>query len=111
MKSVKLWREILHSHCITKGVVAYNAGDGALLEACILTNIPAVGFCMTQKHGAELEDRLTRQLHYYLKVMPKRIRTMYLIFLIMPFFISTSYKQICPNRRYPSDGLPDCGRF
>ena len=63
MKSAVLWSEILYGLCVDR-VVAFTAGDGLLLEACLMAQIPALGFCFTQKHADGLFARLVRR---YLK--------------------------------------------
>ena len=59
-KTVALWMEFLRGMCFER-VVAFLAADLTLLEACMLLNLPVLGFCFTKVHLNQARERLTRR--------------------------------------------------
>ena len=59
-KTVALWMEFLRGMCFER-VVAFVAADLTLLEACMLLNLPVLGFCFTKVHLNQARERLTRR--------------------------------------------------
>ena len=59
-KTVALWMEFLRGMCFER-VVAFLAADLTLLEACMLLNLPVLGFCFTKAHLNQARERLTRR--------------------------------------------------
>ena len=54
-KCEKLWQELLHSANVKKAV-AFTPGDGAILHACMIDEIPVVAFVFTEKMKQLLQD-------------------------------------------------------
>ena len=49
LKSVELWKEVIHSLYI-KTVVVFTAGDGNLIEACLLSGVPCLVLRLNTRH-------------------------------------------------------------